>query len=113
MRKIHNGFIALAILLGPATLILAHERLTRTPAQEIFESLDPPPVSRQAYTQCVETPKTHRSERCDEYVSFFEHCAARKNECGSQSVYEVLTKIILSVPLKTQIAGKVAIPPDI
>ena len=39
MRKIHPGFIAIAILLGPATLILAHEKITRTPAQEVFESV--------------------------------------------------------------------------
>ena len=32
MRKIHPGFIAIAILLGPATLIFAHEKITRTPA---------------------------------------------------------------------------------
>jgi hypothetical protein len=28
MRKIHPGFIALAVLLGPATLILAHQKIT-------------------------------------------------------------------------------------
>jgi hypothetical protein len=100
MRKIHPGFIALAVLLGPATLILAHETITRSPAQEVFASFDPPAILRQAYTRCAETPKTQRSHQCDEYVSFFEHCAARKNECAPQSVYEVLTKLILSAPPK-------------
>ena len=61
MRKIHPGFIAIAILLGPATLILAHEKITRTPAQEVFESFDPPPILRQAYTRCAEAPKQQRS----------------------------------------------------
>jgi hypothetical protein len=44
MRKIHPGFLALAVLLGPATLILAHETITRSPAQEVFTSFDPPPI---------------------------------------------------------------------
>ena len=98
MRKIHTGFIAIAILLGPATLILAHERLTRTPAKGLFESFDPPPILRQAYTQCAEAPKHQRSAQCDEYVTFFEQCATQHSECGPQIVYEVLTRLILSVP---------------
>src|SRR6478735_4798045 len=93
MRKIHHGFIAIVILAGPAGLILAHEKLTRTSAQEVFESFDPPPILRQAYTQCAEAPKQQRSSQCDEYVRFFERCAARKDECGPQAVYEVLTKV--------------------
>ena len=100
MRKIHPGFIAIAILLGPATLILAHERITRTPAKELFESFDPPPILRQAYTQCAEAPKHQRSAQCDEYVDFFEQCAAHHNECGPQSIYEALTRLILSAPPK-------------
>ncbi len=110
MRKIHHGFIAILILAGPAGLILAHEKLTRTPAQEVFESFDPPPALRQAYTQCAEAPKQQRSTRCDQYVRFFEDCAARKNACGPQAVYEFLTKAILSAPLKRTNADKTATP---
>jgi hypothetical protein len=113
MRKIHHGFIAIGILMGPASLIFAHEKLTRTAAQEVFESFDPPPVLRQAYTQCAEAPKQKRSTQCDEYVSFFEQCATRNNECGPQSVYEVLTKLILSVPPQRPKADKVATPTDV
>jgi hypothetical protein len=113
MRKIHHGFIAIVILTGPASLILAHEKLTQTPAQEVFESFDPPPMLRQAYTQCAEAPKQQRSIQCDQYVSFFEDCAARKNECGPQSVYEVFTKLILSAPLKRPIVEKAATPADV
>src|SRR5215207_7068637 len=113
MRKIHPGFIAIVILLGPATLILAHEKITRAPAQEVFESFDPPPILRQAYMQCAEAPKQQRSAQCDQYVSFFEECAARENECGPQSVYEVLTKLILSAPPKRPKFEKVAIPTDV
>ena len=113
MRKIHHGFIAIGILMGPAGIIFAHEKLTRTPAQEIFELFDPPPILRQAYTQCAGAPKQQRSTQCDEYVSFFEQCATRKNECGSQSVYEVLTKLILSAPPKRSKAEKVVTPTDI
>jgi hypothetical protein len=113
MRKIHHGFIAIGILISPASLIFAHEKLTRTPAQEVFESFDPPPVLRQAYTQCAEAPTQKRSTQCDEYVSFFEQCAKRKNECGPQSFYEVLTKLILSAPQKRPKAKKVVTPTDI
>ena len=113
MRKIHHGFIAIGILMGPASLIFAHEKLTRTAAQEVFESFDPPPVLRQAYTQCAEAPKQQRSTQCDEYVSFFEQCAARNNECGPQSVYEVLTKLILSAPPKNLKIRKLATASDV
>jgi hypothetical protein len=113
MRKIHHGFIAIVILAGPASLILAHEKLTRTPAQEVFESFDPPPILRQPYTQCAEAPEQQRSSQCDEYVSFFERCAARKNECGPQAVYEVLTKAILSAPPKKSKAEEITTPADV
>ena len=112
MRKIHPSFIAIAMLLGPATLILAHEKITRTPAQVVFESFDPPPILRQTYMRCAAAPK-QRSAQCDEYLSFFEQCAVGKNECGPQSVYEVLTKLILSGAPKKPPIEKVAIPADI
>ena len=113
MRKIHHGFIAIVILAGPASIILAHEKLTRTPAHIIFESFDPPPTLRLAYTRCAEAPKQQRSTQCDEYVSFFEDCVARKTECGPQSVYEVLTKLILSAPPKRPGPEKAVIPTDV
>jgi hypothetical protein len=34
MRKIHHGFIAIAILGGPASIILAHQTLTETLTQD-------------------------------------------------------------------------------
>jgi hypothetical protein len=110
MRKIHHGFIAIVILAGPASLILAHEKITRTPAQEIFETYDPPPILRQAYAQCAEAPKQQRSAQCEEYVNFFEECASQRFECGPQSVYEVLTKLILSSPPKKPKVDKAAAP---
>ena len=113
MRKIHPGFIALAALLGPATLILAHEKITQSPAQEVFEPFDPPPIVRQAYTRCAETPKTQRSQQCDEYLSFFEQCAVRTNGCGPQSVYEVLTKLILSGRPESPKVDRFAIRPNV
>jgi hypothetical protein len=113
MRKIHHGFIAIVILAGPARLILTHEKLTRTTAQEVFESFDPPSVLWQAYLQCAGAPKQQRSTQCDEYVSFFERCAARTNECGPQSVYEIFTKLILSAPPKSPKVDNGAIPADI
>ena len=113
MRQIHPGFIALAVLLRPATLIVAHETITRSPAQQVFEAFDPPPTVRQAYTQCAVTPKTQRSRQCDEYVSFFEQCAARTHECDPQSVYEVLTKLILSGRPESPKDDRLAIRTDI
>jgi hypothetical protein len=113
MRKIHHGFIAIVLVAGHASLILVREKLSRTPAQEVFEAFDPPPILRQAYTQCAEAPKQQRSAQCDQYVSFFEDCAARKNECGPQSVYEVLTKLILLAPPKRPKPGKAVIPTDV
>lgn len=113
MRKIHNGFIALAILIGPASLILVHGKLTRTPAQEVFDSFDPPPGLRQAYARCTEAPRQQRSAQCDESVHFFEECAARKATCRPQSAYEVLTRLILSTPSKRPKAGKAVSPADV
>jgi hypothetical protein len=113
MRKIHHGFIAIIVLAGPASLILTHEKLAQTPAQEVFESFDPPPILRQAYTQCAETPKQQRSTQCGQYVSFFEDCAARKNECGPQAVYEVLTKTILSAPPRKPKVEEITTPADV
>jgi hypothetical protein len=109
MRKIHHGFIAIAVLLGPATLILGHEKLTLTPAREVFESFDPPQSLRQAFTRCAEAPKQERSAQCDEYVSFFEQCANRRNECGPRTVYEAMTKLIISAAPKKPKAEK--LPP--
>jgi len=113
MRKIHHGWIAIIILAGPASLILAHEKLTRTPVKEVFESFDPPPILRQAYLRCVGAPKQQRSAQYGEFVSFIERCAAWTNECGPQSVYEVHTKAILSAPSKGPKVDKVAVPTDI
>lgn len=113
MQKIHHGFIAITILVGPASLILAHEKLTQTPAQAIFESFNPPPILRQTYTRYAEAPKPQRSTQCDQYVNFFEDCAARKNECGPQSIYEALTKLILSALPTRQKPEKAVIPTDV
>ena len=82
-------------------------------AQEVFESFDPPPMLRQAYTQCAEAPKEQRSIQCDQYLGFFGDCATRKNECGPQSIYEVFAKLILSAPPKRPTVEKVATPADV
>lgn len=109
MRKIWHSFIAIVVLVGPATFILAHEKLTRTPAQEVIKSFDPPPRMRQAYTRCAEASQTQRSAQCSEYVSFFEHCAMQHNGCALGEVFEVLSKAILSLPLRNPKLEQVAI----
>ena len=113
MRKINHGFIAIVILAGPAGLILVHEKLTRTPVQQIFESFDPPPFLRQEFARCADAPKQQRSAQCDDFVNFFEECASRRLECGPQSVYEVLTKLILSSPPKRPKVDTAAVPSDV
>jgi hypothetical protein len=40
MRKLRHGFIAIAILGGPASLILAHQKLTETWPQEASSPVD-------------------------------------------------------------------------
>jgi hypothetical protein len=81
-----------------------------TPAQEVIESFDPPHSLRQAYTRCAEAPKQERSVECEEYVSFFEQCASRRNECGPRTVYEAMTKLIIFAAPKKPKAEKLPPP---
>ena len=48
MWTIHPGFKALAILLGPASLIIAHQKITEHVGQEVANSSDPTALIRQA-----------------------------------------------------------------
>ncbi len=93
MRKIRHGFIALAILGGPASLILAHERLTEALPQYITHSSDVATIVQQAYSRCSEASQAARPSQCEDYIQSFDECAARKDECDPHSVYEVLLKL--------------------
>jgi hypothetical protein len=93
MRKIHHGFITIAILGGPASIILAHQTLTGTLPQEIPVPADITAIVQQAYSKCAEAPPPVRPSQCEDYIRSFDECVARKNECDPHSVYEVLLKV--------------------
>jgi hypothetical protein len=92
MRKIHHVLIAIAILGGPASIILVHQKLTETVPREASSPVDVAIIAQQAYSQCSEAPQPGRPSQCDEYIQSFDQCAARKNDCDPRSVYEVLFK---------------------
>ncbi|MBM1173749.1 hypothetical protein [Microvirga arabica] len=96
MRNIHHGFIALAILLGPASVIITHQKITDIFQQEAVTSSDSAAIIQQAYAYCSELPPFQRPSRCGEYLHHFERCAAQKDRCRPQSVYEVLIRLNLS-----------------
>jgi len=93
MRKIHHGFIAIAILGGPASLILAHQKITEALPQDASNPSDVAAIVQQAYSRCAEAPLPVRPSQCDDYIRSFDECAARKNACDPHSVYEVLLKL--------------------
>lgn len=91
MRKIHPGFIALAILGGPASIILAHQKLTYR--QETYSSLDLPALFQQAYSKCSEMQRSVRPSSCDDYIKSVDQCAARHGSCDRHMLYDVLTTL--------------------
>lgn len=93
MRKFHHGFIAIVILAGPASLILAHQKVTEALPQRGSVPPDITAIVQQAYSRCAEASRTARPSQCDDYIQSFDECAARKNACGPHSVYEVLLKL--------------------
>ena len=113
MRKIHHGFTALAILMGPASVIIAHQKISDFFQQEQVSSSDPAAVIRQVYAYCSELPGFQRPSGCDEYLDRFEQCAALKERCDPHSVYKVLTRLSLSpVPSEMPKIDKVAVTDD-
>ena len=93
MRKIRHGLIAIAILGGPASLILAHQKLTESLTQGASHPSDVAAIVQQAYSRCEEAPQAARPSQCEDYIRSFDECVARKNECDPHSVYEVLLKL--------------------
>jgi hypothetical protein len=92
MQKIHHGLIAIAILGGPASLILAHQKLTETWPQEASQPIDGTTLVQQAYSRCSESPQPGRPSPCDDDIRSFEQCVARRNECNPRSIDEVIRK---------------------
>ena len=113
MRKIHTGFTALAILLGPASVIIAHQKITDFLQQEEVSSSDSAAILRQAYVYCSEPTHFQRPSQCDEYLDYFERCAALKERCDANSIHEVLVRLNLSpLPSETPKIDKVAVAGD-
>ena len=90
MRKIRNGLIAIAVLGGPASIILAHQRLTETLSQDEFRSSVGVPLMQKAYSECAGDPQFARRSPCQKYIRTVNDCAARKPECDPQSIYEFM-----------------------
>ncbi|MBD2749975.1 hypothetical protein IC232_25205 [Microvirga sp. BT688] len=113
MRKIHPGFTALAILLGPASVIIAHGKITEYSQQTVAKPSDPAAIIRQAHAHCSELPQSQRPGHCDEYLAYFEQCAARKERCDPRSVGEILVRQNLSpAPLETLKIDRIAVSDD-
>jgi len=93
MRKIRQGFIAIAILGGPASLILAHQKITETMPLDAPNPSNVAAIVQQAYSRCSEAPQAARPSQCEDYIRSFDECAARQNECDPHSVYKVLLKL--------------------
>jgi hypothetical protein len=93
MRKLRHGFIAIAVLGGPASLILAHQKLTETFPQHASNPSDVAAIVQQAYSRCSEAPRSVRPSQCEDYIRSFDECAACKNVCDPHSVYEILLKL--------------------
>jgi hypothetical protein len=96
MRKICHGLIAIAFLGGPASLILAHQKLTETWPQEASRPADGATLVQQAYSRCSEAPQPIRSSQCEDYIRSFDRCTARKNNCDPRPAEEVFRKLNLS-----------------
>jgi hypothetical protein len=77
MPKVRHGFIALAILGGPASLILAHQKLTETLPQDASNPSDVAAIVQQAYSRFSEAPQAARPSQCEDYIRSFDECAAR------------------------------------
>jgi hypothetical protein len=95
MRKIHPGFKALAILLGPASLIIGHQKITQVLEREALSPSDPAALVQKAYT-CADEAQPQSTFPCNGYLRLVERCAALEDRCDPQVLDEVLTKLNFS-----------------
>ncbi|MFD0466048.1 hypothetical protein ACFQY9_33430 [Microvirga aerilata] len=110
MRKIHPGFTAIAILLGPATLIMGHQKISGYLSAPQLPNPNPLKVLQQIYLKCSEPPKLQRTVQCDRYVSYVDQCLTAKNTCDPRASYELLIKLDFAPPpLRSPLPDKVAL----
>lgn len=98
MFKIHPGLKAIAILAGPASLILGYHAVSQH--LEPSRPYDPrtAELMRNIYERCTAVPKLERTVRCHEYVSYFEGCAQGQAECSLASAHELLARLSFNPP---------------
>lgn len=98
MLKIHPGIKAIAILAGPAALIMGVHTVAKH--LETPRPYDPrtAELMRSIYKRCTEAPKLERTVRCDEYVTYFEACAKGQVECSLASAHELLARLSFNPP---------------
>jgi hypothetical protein len=105
MRKIHPGFIAIAILMAPASLIIGHQKITDHPSPAA-QGPDAIKVAQQIYQECSDTPKSQRTVQCDEYVSWVDQCRAT-DQCDLSTAFthlidlEFVPKSMRANPVET------------
>ena len=110
MRKIHPGFTAIAILLGPAALISGHHKLSSYFSLPDRSAPDPVKVLQQIYLKCSESPKLQRTVQCDQYVSYVNQCITARNRCDPRASYYLLIKLDFAPPpLGLPLPDKVAL----
>jgi hypothetical protein len=110
MLKIHPGFKAIAILLGPAALIITYHNIANyfSPAQPYNPELVK--VSQEVYQNCSGLPKLERTVRCDEYVNYLDGCVRSKYTCSLGSSYKMLVKLDFTPPpLRSPPIDKIAV----
>jgi len=98
MLKIHPGLKAIAILAGPAALILGSHAVAKH--LETSRPYDPrtAELMRGIYERCTGVPKLERTVRCHEYVTYFEGCARGQVECSLTSAHELLARLSFDPP---------------
>ena len=98
MRKIHPGFIALAVLLGPATIIRGHQVVSDYLSQGPAQGPDPLQLAQHIYQKCSGAPGSQRSAQCDEYVSWYDQCVTSSHTCDLHSAPSRLIDLNILVP---------------
>jgi hypothetical protein len=93
MSKIRPGLIAILILGGPASIILAHQKLKEARPQVASETVDVAALVQQAYAACSQKSVRERPAPCTDYIRTYDDCTARKDECDPRSVYHVLQQM--------------------
>jgi hypothetical protein len=110
MRKIHPGFIALAVVLGPATLIRGHQVVSDYLSQRPAQNSDATELAQHVYQKCSTPPTLQRSVQCNEYVNWYDGCVSSRNTCDLQSVYTRLNDLeLIPTTLKSMPDGNVAL----